>query len=193
MRRFGSGALVARRGLLNFTPAQMDAIRASGEANVGGIAALAKALVLLRRIGFDVIQADEQALTARTLRGIGAVPRVKVHGLKDPDSPRFCRKGGVITFDVGDILPNRVVRALAERHGIGVRWGCHCAHLAIKNMLHLPRPLQELQRGIVSLSPKINLPGVVRVELRPREHRGETHWSPRWPRSPATSLAGPAS
>jgi selenocysteine lyase/cysteine desulfurase len=90
---------------------------------------------------------------------------MKLHGLKDPGSPRFCRKGGVITFDVDGILPDRIARALAERHGIGVRWGCHCAHLAIKNMIHLPRALEELQRGIVSLSPKISLPGVVRVSF----------------------------
>ena len=162
---FGTGALVARRGLLAFTADELDAIRASGEENTAGIAALAKALVLLRRAGFDAIQAEEQALTARALRGMATVPGVKVRGVKDAASPRFGRKGGVIAFDVGNLFPSRVARALAERHGIGVRWGCHCAHLAIKNLLHIPRPVEELQRAIVTLSPKVNLPGVVRVSL----------------------------
>ena len=60
---FGTGVLVARKGLLNFSPAELEQIRSSGEENVGGIAALGKALVLLQRIGLDVIQEEEQALT----------------------------------------------------------------------------------------------------------------------------------
>ena len=68
---FGTGVLVARKGLLSFSPAEMERIRSSGEENVGGIAALGKALVLLQRIGLDVIQEEEQALTARALLGHG--------------------------------------------------------------------------------------------------------------------------
>ena len=53
---FGCGALVVKKGLLKFTPAEMDLIRSSGEENTGGIAALGKALVLLQRIGMEVIR-----------------------------------------------------------------------------------------------------------------------------------------
>ena len=41
---FGTGVLLARKGLLNFTPAEMEMIQASGEENAAGIAALGKAL-----------------------------------------------------------------------------------------------------------------------------------------------------
>ena len=60
------------RGCFNFSPAELELIRSSGEENVGGIAALGKALVLLQRIGLDVIQEEEQALTGRALAGTGA-------------------------------------------------------------------------------------------------------------------------
>ncbi len=60
---FGSGVLVVRKGLLHFSPAQMELIQSSGEENIGGIAALGKALVLLQRIGLDVIQEKERVLT----------------------------------------------------------------------------------------------------------------------------------
>jgi selenocysteine lyase/cysteine desulfurase len=162
---FGSGALVARKGLLNFSPAELALIRSSGEENVVGIAALGKALVLLQRIGLDVIQEEEQALTARALRGLAQIPGLKLYGVKDPDSPRFARKGGVIAFDLGDIMPTQVAKALAERGGIGVRYGCHCAHLLIKHVLHIPPLLQQLQGVILTLSPRLSLPGVVRVSL----------------------------
>lgn len=162
---FGTGVLLARKGLLHFSPAELELIQSSGEENVGGIAALGKALLLLQRIGLDVIQEEEQALTARALRGMAQIPGLTLYGVKDPDSPRFAQKGGVIVFDLKGMLPSRVAQELAEQGGIGVRWGCHCAHLLVKRLLHIP-PLLELFQGlIVALFPKLNLPGVTRVSL----------------------------
>ena len=48
-------------------------IQSSGEENAGGIAALGKALVLLQRIGMDLIQEEEQALTRRALHGLAQI------------------------------------------------------------------------------------------------------------------------
>jgi selenocysteine lyase/cysteine desulfurase len=162
---FGSGVLLARKGLLRFSPAELDQIRSSGEENAGGIAALGKALLLLQRIGLDVIQEEEQALTARALRGMAQIPGLKIYGTGNPDSPRFARKGGVIAFDLGSILPSRVAGELAERGGIGVRYGCHCAHLLIKRLVGVPPLLERLQGVILTLFPRVSLPGVVRVSL----------------------------
>ena len=141
---FGTGVLLARKGLLSFGSAELALIRSSGEENVGGIAALGKALVLLQRIGLDVIQEEEQALTGRALAGLAQIPGLTIYGIKDPDSPRFARKGGVIAFDLKGILPSRVAKALAERGGIGVRYGCHCAHLLIKRLVGITPLLERL-------------------------------------------------
>jgi len=162
---FGTGVLLAREGLLRLSSSELELIRSSGEENVGGVAALGKALVLLQRISLDVIQAEEQALTARALRGMAQIQGLKIYGVKDPDSPRFAQKGGVIAFDLGDIMPTRVAQGLAERGGIGVRYGCHSAHLLIKHVLHIPPLLQQLQGVILTLFPRLSLPGVVRVSL----------------------------
>ena len=162
---FGTGALLVRKGLLRFSSSELELIHSSGEENVGGIAALGKALVLLQRVGLDVIQEEEQALTGRALAGLAQIPGLKVYGVKDPNSPRFAQKGGVIAFDLGNILPSRVAKALAERGGIGVRYGCHCAHLLIKHLLHVPPLLQQFQGVMLTLVPRLSLPGVVRVSL----------------------------
>lgn len=162
---FGTGVLVARKGTLHFNPAELEQIRSSGEENVGGIAALGKALVLLRRIGLDVIQEEEQALTARALRGLAQIPGLTIYGIKDPDSPRFAKKGGVIVFGLKGVVPSRVAKELAARGGIGVRSGCHCAHLTVKRVLEIPPLLEQLQGLILTLFPKLELPGVVRVSL----------------------------
>ncbi len=162
---FGTGVLVVRKGMLEFGASEMERIRSSGEENVGGIAALGKALVLLRRVGFDVIQAEERALTARALHGLAQVPGLTVYGVKDVDSPRFARKGGVIAFSVKGMMADRVAGVLAEHGGIGVRWGCHCAHMLVKRLVHIPPLLEEFQRLLVTVFPRLNLPGVARVSL----------------------------
>ncbi len=162
---FGTGVLVARKGLLNFSSAEMDLIRSSGEENVGGIAALGKALVLLQRIGLDVIQEEEQALTARALLGMGRVPGLKIYGIANPESSTFVHKGGVIPFNLKSAISHKVARELAARGGIGVRSGCHCAHLTVKRMLGIPPWAERLQGVILTVLRRLELPGVVRVSL----------------------------
>jgi selenocysteine lyase/cysteine desulfurase len=162
---FGTGVLVAKKGLLNFNPAEMELIRSSGEENVGGIAALGKALVLLQRIGFEVIQAEEQALTARVLRGLQQIPGITVYGIGDPDSPQFAHKGGVIVFRMEGLRANGVAQELAERGGIGVRSGCHCAHMLVKRLLNVSPALERFQGVMLNLFKQLSLPGLTRVTL----------------------------
>ncbi len=161
---FGAGVLVARKGLLEFSTEELQRIHQSGEENVGGIAALGKALVLLRRIGLEVIQEEEQSLTAQVLHGMGQIPGIEVYGIKDAGSPAFARKGGVIAFTVKDTMAGPVAEALAAR-GIGIRSGCHCAHLLVKHVLHIHPVLEQFQGVILTLAPKLSLPGVDRVSL----------------------------
>jgi selenocysteine lyase/cysteine desulfurase len=162
---FGSGALVAGRTLLAFDPARLERIRASGEENVGGLAGLAKALDLLGRIGLDLVQEEEQALTAQVLAGMARIPGLEMFGVTDAASPRFNRRGGVIAFQMKGAISYKLARELAERAGIGTRWGCHCAHLLIKHVHRIPPALQQFQRLLVLLIPRLELPGVARVSL----------------------------
>ena len=161
---FGTGVLVARKGLLQFSLDELQRIQQSGEENAGGIAALGKALVLLRQIGMEVIREEEQSLTAQTLHGMAQIPGIEVYGIKDPGAPAFAHKGGVIAFTVKDTMAGPVAEALAAR-GIGIRSGCHCAHLLVKRMLQIPPALQQFQGVVLTLFPKLSLPGVDRVSL----------------------------
>lgn len=162
---FGSGALIVRKSILNFDPDEIEQIRLSGEENIAGIAALGKALAILSRIGLDMIRQEEQALTRKVLIGMAKIPGLKIFGIKDPDSPRFDKKGGVIPFFLKKKMPYRVARELAEQGGIGIRYGCHCAHLLVKSLLNVPPFLEEFQKIIALLFPKIVFPGVARVSL----------------------------
>ncbi|PKP31326.1 MAG: hypothetical protein CVT99_09250 [Bacteroidetes bacterium HGW-Bacteroidetes-16] len=162
---FGTGALVAGKGLLHFSTEELELIQLSGEENAGGIAALGKALVLLQRIGMDLIREEEQALTRKALRGMEQITGLEIYGTKNPDSPGFNHKVGVIVFNIKNKMPNHVAKQLALRGGIGVRYGCHCAHIMVKHILHITPFLEQFQRLIQTLFPKFRFLGVIRVSL----------------------------
>lgn len=162
---FGCGVLVVRKGLLNFKSDELKMIQSSGEENAAGIAALGKALSLLRRIGMDLIEKEEQALTSRVLRRMSQIQGLETYGIKDPESASFANKLGVIPFVLKNKMATEVGKELAIAGGIGVRTGCHCAHINVKHILQVGPSLERFQRMIVTLFPKLSLPGVVRVSL----------------------------
>jgi selenocysteine lyase/cysteine desulfurase len=161
---FGTGVLIVRKGLLKFDDAEMNLIHSSGEENTGGIAALGKAFLLLQRIGMDRILAEEQSLTAKLLRGMARFDGIKLYGVKSPDSPGFIRRGGVVVFTMKTAMSNVLARELAVR-GIGIRYGCHCAHILIKHILGVGPKLEKFQKLMLTLLPAVQLPGVARVSL----------------------------
>lgn len=161
---FGTGVLVARKGLLRFSAAALEQIRRSGEENATGIAALGKALGLLKRVGLDVIQAEEQRLTERALRGLVQIDGLTVYGMKDPGAPKFAHKGGVIPFGIKGLMADRVTERLAAE-GIGARHGCHCAHLIVKHLLGIGPFEETIQNLILPLLPSILPPGVARISF----------------------------
>jgi selenocysteine lyase/cysteine desulfurase len=162
---FGTGVLVARKGLLQFNAKELEEIQSSGEENAGGIAALGKALSLLNRIGMDLIEKEEQILTRKVLNGMSQINGLDIYGINDPDSPRFSSKIGVIPFALKNKMATQVGKELALNGGIGVRSGCHCAHITVKQILHVGPGLEKFQKLIVTLFPQLSLPGVVRVSL----------------------------
>jgi selenocysteine lyase/cysteine desulfurase len=162
---FGCGALVVRKGLLNFNSEEQKKIQQFSSNNTAGIAALGKALILLQRIGMDLIREEEQVLATRALLGISKINGLKIHGINNPGSKRFAYKVGVIPFNFKNIMPNKTANLLAMQGGIGVRYGCHCAHLIVKRIHNITPFLEQVQRIIQILFPKFRFPGVVRVSF----------------------------
>ena len=162
---FGSGALIARKGLLPFSDVELQGIKSSGEGNPGGIAALGKALQLLQRIGFELIEVEEQKLLRKALQGISTIKGAKIHGIQGSGEMHTHRHTGVISFDVKNKLNSSLAKNLAHGAGIGTRFGCLCAHIYLKYLLNFT-PLQEnIQRFVLRAVPVLNLQGVLRVSF----------------------------
>ena len=162
---FGTGVLVVKKGLLNYNQDKIKKLQSSGEENIGGIASLGKALILLQRIGMNVVHEDEQALTKRALEGMAKIPGLDVFGVNDPKSSQFDNRIGVIVFETKGILHNKLAEEMFHKGGIGVRYGCHCSHLLVKKITGISPVLEQVQRVVLTVAPKTQLPGVVRVSF----------------------------
>jgi selenocysteine lyase/cysteine desulfurase len=140
---YGSGALVGRADWLDAAPPYLagggavDAVRLdgvdwkhgadrheAGTPNVLGIAALARALVELERLGDGPRHEHESALAERLHAGLAAQPGIRViRGFDDADD-----RLGIATIELEQGSVGLVAAALAAEHGISVRAGRFCAH-----------------------------------------------------------------
>jgi selenocysteine lyase/cysteine desulfurase len=165
---FGSGGLIATKGTLSFSPQQGRTITASGEENVAGIAALGKAMDLLARIGMDTVMQEEREMTRYALARLSGIPGLALHGVTDPRVPRFAGKGGVLVFELQRVPHNLLARLLAEQGGIGVRSGCFCVNMYVKQLLGIGAIKNLVGRAGLALMPRTiatMLAGLVRVSF----------------------------
>ncbi len=162
---FGSGALLGRKEMLHFTDEELVQLHRSGEENVAGIAAMGKALVLLQRVGMDTIREEEKKITQYALKQLALVPRLKIYGMHGSDDPKIDQRLGVFVFEIKGIISFKVGKQLSQMRGIGVRVGCHCAHILVKHLYKVGPGLKRFQRIIATLIPKIEFPGMVRISL----------------------------
>ncbi|WP_448002816.1 aminotransferase class V-fold PLP-dependent enzyme [Agromyces bauzanensis] len=140
---FGAGALVGRADWLDQAPPYLagggavESVRVDGTSwktgadrheagtpNVVGIAALARALVELERLGDAARHEHERALTERLHAGLASVPGVRVITGFDDAGDRL----GIATIELEQGSVGLVAAALAAEHGISVRAGRFCAH-----------------------------------------------------------------
>jgi len=165
---FGSGGLIARKGLLALTPEEARLAAASCEENVAGIAALGKAINLLERIGMNAVAREEEGLVRYALARLRTVPGLRLFGLANPADTRLGRKAGVICFELAGVPHNLLARLLAERGGIATRSGCFCVNLFVKRLLGIGKVKNALARVGLALLPRATgrlLTGLVRVSF----------------------------
>jgi len=165
---FGSGVLVVKKGNLTFDVNEINKIKSSGEDNVIGITTLGKAILLLERIGIDVIEDYEKELTRIALNGLNKIRGVEIFGVKSPSSIKFNNRGGIISFNLKKVPHNLAAKELAEYGGIGVRNGCFCAHMLIQQILKIQQIRIIGARMTSIIIPKMTgmcLPGTLRVSF----------------------------
>ncbi len=93
----------------------------SGTPNIADVIGYGVAIDYLNRLGMQNIRDHEKELTKYALDRITGVKGVHVYGTSDVE-----HRGGVISFNFGDIHPHDLATILDE-DGVAIRSGHHCA------------------------------------------------------------------
>jgi len=117
----GGGDMIRR---VTFEGAEWNELPWKFEAGTPAIAegiGLGAAVDYLSGLGMEAVRAHERETIAYALERLAEVPTVALYGPTDPDV-----RGGVATFNLGDIHPHDVA-AVLDTEGIAIRAGHHCA------------------------------------------------------------------
>ena len=93
----------------------------AGTQNSAGAVGLGAAIDYLTAIGMQRVRDHEKSLTAYALEQMGKFPAITVYGPLDARD-----RGGVVSFNMGDIHPHDMASILDEE-GVAIRSGHHCA------------------------------------------------------------------
>jgi selenocysteine lyase/cysteine desulfurase len=130
----------------------------AGSPNVIGAVALEAALARLGAIGWETLQAHEDALARRLKRGLEAIDGVRLLGPSlDTDTL------AIGTFTVTGAPHALVAARLSAEWGIGVRHGCFCAHPYLIRLLGLSAAEITDYRTRVLAGDHSTIPGAVRA------------------------------
>ncbi len=117
----GGGSMIEVVEMAGSTYAAAPERFEAGTPMISQVVALAAACDYLDAVGMDRVEQHEQALTARLLDGLRALPGLRVIG---PDT--VVARGAAVSFTLEGVHPHDVGQSLDEL-GIAVRAGHHCA------------------------------------------------------------------
>lgn len=93
----------------------------AGTVNAAGAAGLHAAINYINSVGYDVIEAREEALTKIAFEAMQKIEGVHIIG-----SPQWEEHKGIITFTIDGVHPHDIA-AIFDADGVNIRAGNHCA------------------------------------------------------------------
>ncbi|HEV8321381.1 MAG TPA: aminotransferase class V-fold PLP-dependent enzyme [Myxococcota bacterium] len=140
-------------------PAQREE---AGTPNIPGTIRFGLSLEILRRIGMDLVEQDEDRLVAQALPLLAALPGVTVYGSHDlARAPR----AGVFSFNVDDLHHGFVASVLNDYFNVAVRNECFCAQPYVKEQLAVTPEQECALQARMLLHDRRTLPGMVRASF----------------------------
>jgi cysteine desulfurase/selenocysteine lyase len=100
----------------------------AGTPNIADVIGFGAAIDYLNNIGMDEIRDHEVGLTRYALDKLTGVKGVTVYG-----PPDIRDRGGVISFNIGDIHPHDLATIMND-HGVAIRSGHHCAQVLMERL-----------------------------------------------------------
>ena len=100
----------------------------AGTPNIADVIGFSAALDYLENIGMDKVREHEIELTKYALEKMSTIKGIKLYGTSE-----MKKRGGVISFNLGDIHPHDLATILDE-DGIAIRSGHHCAQVLMERL-----------------------------------------------------------
>ena len=100
----------------------------AGTPNIAGVIGFSAAIDYLERIGMDKVREHEIELTTYTLDKLSQIKGIKLYGPNE-----IAKRGGVISFNLGDIHPHDLATIIDE-DGVAIRSGHHCAQVLMERL-----------------------------------------------------------
>jgi cysteine desulfurase / selenocysteine lyase len=99
-----------------------------GTPNIADVIGFAAAIDYLNKLGMDKVREHEVELTEYALGIITKVKGVTLYGPRNTKD-----RGGVISFNIGDIHPHDLATIMND-HGVAIRSGHHCAQVLMERL-----------------------------------------------------------
>ena len=135
----------------------------AGTPDIVGVVAMAAAIRMLERVGWDAIIEHEERLSRYMIEKLHTVPGVVIYGQSDPSDVRG--RLGAFSFNLEGMHHALVAAILSYEGGIAVRCGCFCAHPYMMCLLHVPPAQAEQVRKEIRAHDRSNIPGAVRASV----------------------------
>jgi cysteine desulfurase/selenocysteine lyase len=100
----------------------------AGTPNIADVIGFSAALDYLENLGMDKVREHEIELTKYALEKMSAIKGIKLYGASD-----MKKRGGVISFNLGDIHPHDLATIIDE-DGVAIRSGHHCAQVLMERL-----------------------------------------------------------
>ncbi len=99
-----------------------------GTPNIADVIGFSAAIDYLNKLGMDKVREHEVELTEYALDIITKVKGVTLYGPRNTKD-----RGGVISFNIGDIHPHDLATIMND-HGVAIRSGHHCAQVLMERL-----------------------------------------------------------
>ena len=100
----------------------------AGTPNIADVIGFSAAIDYLEKIGMERIREHEMDITKYALDKLSQIKGLKLYGPAD-----ITKRGGVISFNLGDIHPHDLATKIDE-DGIAIRSGHHCAQVLMERL-----------------------------------------------------------
>ncbi|MDE1862343.1 MAG: cysteine desulfurase [Thaumarchaeota archaeon] len=100
----------------------------AGTPNIADVIGFGAAIDYLEAIGMDRVREHEVEITRYALEKLSEIKGMKIYGPMDAG-----KRGGVISFNLGDIHPHDLATIIDE-DGVAIRSGHHCAQVLMERL-----------------------------------------------------------